>query len=99
MTPLRQRFIEDLQVRNYAASTIESYTYHVACFAKVALTLRREDSGTASDVDSRLQPNHRDVLHADAAFLTAEREGYFGPVTMTDLFNAKPQASDLDFGF
>jgi len=34
MTPLRQRFIEDLQVRNYAASTIESYTYHVACFAK-----------------------------------------------------------------
>ena len=34
MTPLRQRFVEDLQVRNYAASTIESYTYHVACFAK-----------------------------------------------------------------
>ena len=30
MTPLRQRFVEDLQVRNYAASTIESYTYHVA---------------------------------------------------------------------
>gem|GEM_PF-2356509 len=34
MTPLRQRFVEDLQVRNYAASTIESYTYHVAYFAK-----------------------------------------------------------------
>jgi integrase/recombinase XerD len=34
MTPLRQRFIDDLKIRNYAPSTIESYTYHVACFAK-----------------------------------------------------------------
>lgn len=34
MTSLRQRFIEDLQVRNYAVSTIDSYTYHVAQFAK-----------------------------------------------------------------
>lgn len=34
MTPLRQRFIDDLRIRNYAVSTIDSYTYHLACFAK-----------------------------------------------------------------
>ena len=34
MTPLRQRFVEDLQIRNYADSTVETYTYHVACFAR-----------------------------------------------------------------
>lgn len=34
MTRLRQRFIDDLRIRNYAVSTIDSYTYHVACFAK-----------------------------------------------------------------
>lgn len=34
MTPLRQRFIEDLRIRNYADSTVETYTYHVVCFAK-----------------------------------------------------------------
>ena len=34
MTPLRQRMIEDLQVRNYSPRTVECYVYHVACFAK-----------------------------------------------------------------
>jgi site-specific recombinase XerD len=34
MTPLRQRFMEDLQVRNYSPRTVESYVYHVAAFAK-----------------------------------------------------------------
>lgn len=34
MTPLRQRFVEDLRIRNYADSTVETYTYHVACFAR-----------------------------------------------------------------
>ena len=34
MTPLRQRFIEDLQVRNYSPRTVESYGYHVAAFAQ-----------------------------------------------------------------
>jgi integrase/recombinase XerD len=34
MTPLRQRLIEDLQVRNYSPRTVECYVYHVACFAK-----------------------------------------------------------------
>jgi len=33
MTRLRQRFIEDLKLRNYAAGTIENYVYHVARFA------------------------------------------------------------------
>jgi integrase/recombinase XerD len=34
MTPLRQRMIEDMQVRNFATTTQRSYTHYVADFAK-----------------------------------------------------------------
>jgi len=34
MTPLRKRMTEDMQVRNYAAKTVENYTRHIGCFAK-----------------------------------------------------------------
>jgi integrase/recombinase XerD len=34
MTPLRQRFIDDLRLRNYARRTIETYVSRVACFAQ-----------------------------------------------------------------
>jgi integrase/recombinase XerD len=34
MTPLRQRFIEDMQLRNFSPGTIESYVRNVAQFAK-----------------------------------------------------------------
>jgi site-specific recombinase XerD len=34
MTSLRQRFIDDLRLRNYARRTIETYVSRVACFAK-----------------------------------------------------------------
>lgn len=34
MTPLRQRFLDDLRLRNYAPSTIQSYVAAVARFAK-----------------------------------------------------------------
>jgi integrase/recombinase XerD len=34
MTPLRQRFIEDMRVRNYASKTIEAYVAAVVCFAQ-----------------------------------------------------------------
>ena len=34
MTPLRQRMLEDLQLRNLAPSTQRSYIHHVAAFAK-----------------------------------------------------------------
>jgi integrase/recombinase XerD len=34
MTPLRQRFIDDLRLRNYSPRTIETYVGRLACFAK-----------------------------------------------------------------
>jgi hypothetical protein len=34
MTPLRQRMLEDLQVRNYAPTTVAAYIRSVAEFAK-----------------------------------------------------------------
>lgn len=34
MTPLRQRMLEDLRVRNYAAKTQQTYIHHVARFAR-----------------------------------------------------------------
>ena len=34
MTPLRQRMLEDLQIRNYSPSTVKSYVRSVAEFAK-----------------------------------------------------------------
>jgi len=34
MTPLRQRMIQDMQIRNLSPRTIECYTYHVSCFAR-----------------------------------------------------------------
>ena len=33
MTPLRQRFLEDMQIRNYSPKTIKTYISHVAAFA------------------------------------------------------------------
>lgn len=34
MTPLRQRMIEDLAIRNYSRQTVDTYVYYVAKFAK-----------------------------------------------------------------
>ncbi len=34
MTRLRQKFIEDLEIRNYAPSTIRAYVRHVVALAK-----------------------------------------------------------------
>ena len=34
MTPLRQRFIDDLRLRNYARRTIDTYVSQIAGFAR-----------------------------------------------------------------
>src|SRR3984957_30044 len=34
MTPLRQRYLDDLRLRNYAPRTIQTYVARVACFAR-----------------------------------------------------------------
>ena len=34
MTPLRQRMIEDMRIRNFAATTQRSYIHYVAQFAQ-----------------------------------------------------------------
>jgi len=34
MTPLRQRFIDDLRLRNYARRTIDTSVCQIACFAR-----------------------------------------------------------------
>jgi len=34
MTPLRQRFVDDLRLRNYSPRTVETYLQHVARFAR-----------------------------------------------------------------
>jgi hypothetical protein len=55
MTPLRQRFIEDLQLRNRSPRTIACYVRHVANFAKhfgcsrtgIWPLLSRENTGSA----------------------------------------------------
>jgi hypothetical protein len=41
MTPLRQRFIDDLRLRNYAARTIETYVGRIVCFAAAGFRRHR----------------------------------------------------------
>ena len=34
MTPLRQRFLDDLRLRNYSPRTLETYLHHVVRFSQ-----------------------------------------------------------------
>ena len=72
MTSLRQRMIEDLQVRNLAANTQDSYVRQVSLFARyfnqspellgpeqiraLALFDEREETGNRLHRDSRFRP-------------------------------------------
>lgn len=48
MTSLRQRMLEDLQIRNYAPTTVECYIRSVAEFAKHS---PETHSGSARSID------------------------------------------------
>jgi integrase/recombinase XerD len=54
MTPLRQRFIQDLQLRNRSPKTIEAYVFHVRNFARFFNTAPDKLSG---------EQVHRYLLH------------------------------------
>ena len=46
MTPLRERMIDDLKLRNRSPRTIEAYIFQVARFAKFYSTTRKESPTT-----------------------------------------------------
>ena len=60
MTPLRQRVLEELQIRNYSPNTVRAYIRSIAEFAKhfgvsVVLNLREESVAFVLHT-GRLQP-------------------------------------------
>ena len=50
MTPLRQRFIEDLQLRNCSPLTIKAYVHHVRELASCCSTSLQSNSATTSSI-------------------------------------------------
>ena len=50
MTPLRQRFIEDLQLRNRSPKTIGAYVYHVRELAALLQSLPSSNSATTRSI-------------------------------------------------
>ena len=64
MTPLRQRMLEDMQIRNYSPHTVEAYLRSVAQFAK--------HFHTSPD---RLGPDH---IRAYQQFLITEQQASWG---------------------
>ncbi|HSC27219.1 MAG TPA: phage integrase N-terminal SAM-like domain-containing protein [Vicinamibacterales bacterium] len=50
MTPLRQRMVEDMQIRNLAPATQRAYVKYVAQFARHFGAARAGDAGVPVDV-------------------------------------------------
>ena len=70
MTPLRQRMIEDLRIRNYAPGTIEVYVRLVARFAAFH---RRSSSANAADGKTGLRKNDpTDLVLGSSGFSTMD---------------------------
>src|SRR5713101_6981237 len=72
MTPLRQRMLEDMQIRNYSRHTIDAYLRSVAQFAK--------HFHTSPD---RLGPDH---IRTYQQFLIEDQKASWGRVSKNAIF-------------
>jgi hypothetical protein len=73
MTPLRQRMLEDMQIRNFSANTQESYLMQVSLYAR---HFRRSPEGLGPrDIWDLCDLGHMLVAHPRAARMTCRPTG------------------------
>ena len=80
MTPLRQRMIEDMQLRNYAPATQRNYIHYVAGFAKYfGVSPEKLDLEAVREYElyllneRKLSPEGINTFVTAAKFLTSKR--------------------------